>query len=108
MVSADVVDPRNGRPQQVTIAFQLSFDDGSPRIAQQVANELADLFTNENLRQRMTVTRDTAEFLAQQGDVLNKQILDLEDQLAKFKQQNDGALPVRVCEHAAAHAARAE
>jgi chromosome segregation ATPase len=41
----------------------------------------------------MNVTRDTAEFLTQQADALNKQILDLEDQLSKFKQQNDGALP---------------
>jgi uncharacterized protein involved in exopolysaccharide biosynthesis len=93
MVSADVVDPRNGRPQQATIAFTLSFDDESPRLSQQVTNELATLFLNENLRQRMTVTRDTAEFLGQQADAVNKQILELEDQVAKFKQQNEGALP---------------
>jgi uncharacterized protein involved in exopolysaccharide biosynthesis len=93
MISAEVVDPRNGRPQEATIAFTLSFDDGHPRVAQQVANELVSLFLNENLRLRMTVTRDTAEFLAQQGESLNKQILDLEEQLARFKQQNGGALP---------------
>jgi len=93
MLSADVVDPRNGKPQQATIAFTLSFDDQSPRLAQQVSNELVSLFLNENLRRRTTQTRDTAEFLGQQADALNRQILDLEDQLAKFKQQNNGALP---------------
>jgi len=93
MVSADVVDPRNGKPQAATIAFTLSFDDESPHLAQQVTNRLATLFLDENLRQRITSTRDTAEFLGQQADALNKQILDLEDQLSKFKQQNDGALP---------------
>jgi uncharacterized protein involved in exopolysaccharide biosynthesis len=93
MISADVVDPRNGRPQQATIAFTLSFDYDQPKTAQQVANELVSLFLNENLRLRMTVTRDTAEFLAQQATDLNRQILDLEDQLAKFKEQNEGALP---------------
>jgi uncharacterized protein involved in exopolysaccharide biosynthesis len=51
------------------------------------------LFLDENLRQRRAVTRDTAEFLGQQAAALNRQILDLEEQLATFKQQNDGALP---------------
>jgi polysaccharide biosynthesis transport protein len=93
MISAEVVDPRNGRPQQATIAFTLSFDYENPKTAQQVANELVSLFLNENLRLRMTVTRDTAEFLAQQAADLNRQILDLEAQLARFKQENQGALP---------------
>jgi uncharacterized protein involved in exopolysaccharide biosynthesis len=93
MISAEVVDPRNGRPQQATIAFTLSFDYENPKTAQQVANELVSLFLNENLRLRMTMTRDTAEFLAQQAADLNRQILDLEAQLARFKQENQGALP---------------
>jgi uncharacterized protein involved in exopolysaccharide biosynthesis len=93
MISADVVDPRNGRPQQATIAFTLSFDDENPRVAQQATNELVSLFLDENLRQRMTMTRDTAEFLGQQADALNRKIVDLEGQLAQFKQQNQGALP---------------
>jgi uncharacterized protein involved in exopolysaccharide biosynthesis len=93
MVSAEVVDPRNGRAQEATIAFTLSFDDSSPRVSQQVTNELVSLFLNENVRRRISVTRDTAEFMGQQADELNKQILELEEQLARFKQQNGGALP---------------
>ncbi|MET0054010.1 MAG: lipopolysaccharide biosynthesis protein, partial [Candidatus Thiodiazotropha sp. 6PLUC10] len=40
MVSADVVDPRSGRPTTATIAFKLAFSNKDPRVAQKVTNEL--------------------------------------------------------------------
>ena len=36
MISADVVDPRTGRPQQATIAFSLAYENESPTLAQKV------------------------------------------------------------------------
>src|SRR6202453_3025867 len=52
MISADVIDPRSGRPQQATIAFSVSYQNHSPDLALKVANELATLYLNENLTQR--------------------------------------------------------
>src|SRR5262245_18718334 len=51
-VSADVVDPRNGRPTQVTIAFTVSYEHESPELAYRVASELTSLYFNENLKSR--------------------------------------------------------
>ena len=61
-ISADVVDPRNGRPTQATIAFTLSFDSKSPKLAQQVTNELVSLYLNENLKSRTQMAVETSGY----------------------------------------------
>ena len=92
-VSADVVDPRQGRPVQATIAFDLSYENERPEIAQRVVNELVSLFLNENLRQRQETSTQTVSFLTAEGEKLGKQIAELEGRLAKFKEKNQGQLP---------------
>jgi succinoglycan biosynthesis transport protein ExoP len=96
MVSADVVDPRTGRPAQATIAFKLSYDHGTPAIAQKVTNELVSLFLNENLKQRRQAAQETAKFLAAEADRISADISSLEGRLAKFKEQHADSLPERM------------
>lgn len=93
LVSAEVMDPRLGRATEATIAFTLSFDHRDPGVAQKVANELVNLYLNENLKTRNEKTATTTAFLKNEADALHKHIRDLEQQLAEFKQQNEGALP---------------
>lgn len=93
MVSADVIDPRRGVPTQATIAFTLTYENRSPEMAQKVANELVSLFLDENLNQRTQVAAEASNFLTIESNKLNSQILDLEDRLAEFKQQNATSLP---------------
>jgi uncharacterized protein involved in exopolysaccharide biosynthesis len=93
LVSAEVMDPRFGRPMEATIAFTLAFDHRDPGIAQKVANELVNLYLNENLKTRTEKTATTAGFLKNEADALHARIRELEQQLAGFKQQNEGALP---------------
>jgi succinoglycan biosynthesis transport protein ExoP len=40
MISADVIDPRSGRPTQATIAFSVNYSSHSPELALKVANDL--------------------------------------------------------------------
>jgi len=93
LVSADVIDPRSGRPQEATIAFTLAFEDRSARVAQQVTNELVTLFLDENLRNRIERVENTEEFLAAQAANLNSELISLERAIADFKAQNGDALP---------------
>ena len=44
MISADVIDPRSGRPTSATIAFEVSYTSRSADQAARVANELMTLF----------------------------------------------------------------
>jgi succinoglycan biosynthesis transport protein ExoP len=93
MISADVIDPRSGRPTSATIAFEVSFTSTSADLAAKVANELTTLYLNENLNNRTQLARDAATFLEAEGDTLNHRIGELEAQLAKFKEKNFKQLP---------------
>jgi uncharacterized protein involved in exopolysaccharide biosynthesis len=93
MISADVIDPRSGRPTAATIAFEVSYLSRSPDLAAKVANELTTLYLNENLNNRTQLARDAATFLEAEGDRINRQIADLEAKLAQFKDKNFQKLP---------------
>lgn len=93
MISADVIDPRSGRPTSATIAFEVSFTGSSPDLAAKVANELTTLYLNENLNNRTQLARDAATFLESEGDRLNRRIGELEAKLADFKKKNYQQLP---------------
>ncbi|MET0535098.1 MAG: lipopolysaccharide biosynthesis protein [Steroidobacter sp.] len=93
MVSADVVDPRLGRPVKATIAFSLSYDNRSPALAAKVANEIVTLYLSENLQVRRQTADDTASFLTAEGDRLSRQIEELDARLVTFKERNVNNLP---------------
>jgi len=93
MVSADVIDPMSGRPTQATIAFTLSFESKSAKKAQQVANELVNLYLNENLKRRSEIATEATSFLAIESKKLGQLMSTLEKQLAVFKEDNEGSLP---------------
>ncbi len=93
MVSADVVDPRSGRPTQATIAFTLSFSSKSPKTAQQVTNELVSLYLNENLKRRTQAATETTNFLSIEAQKLTEKITQVETELAEFKEKNAASLP---------------
>jgi len=93
MITADVVDPKQGKPVSATIAFTIAFDYEYPTIAQRVANELVTLFLNENLKQRSSLAGETSIFLADEAEKLNQQVAALEAELAYFKERNVNQLP---------------
>ncbi|MGH8324479.1 MAG: lipopolysaccharide biosynthesis protein, partial [Steroidobacteraceae bacterium] len=57
MISADVIDPRSGRPTQATIAFSVSYQSRSPDLALKVASELTSLYLDENLTSRTQLSQ---------------------------------------------------
>lgn len=93
VISAEVMDPRSGRATEATIAFTLSFDHRNPAIAQKVANELVNLYMNENLKSRTEKSTTTAAFLKQEAEQLNNHIREIQQKLSDFKASNEGALP---------------
>jgi len=93
MITAEVVDPRTGRPSMATIAFSLAFTSKSPKQAQKVASELTTLYLNENLKSRTEKAAETYDFLTTEAERLKEEIADLEGQLSDFKGANLNALP---------------
>ena len=92
-VSADVVDPKTGRPSQATIAFTLAYDNKSPTLAQKVANELVSLYLSENTQSRTEAATQTSTFLTDETAKLKARVDELDSKLAAFKEQNLGKLP---------------
>jgi polysaccharide chain length determinant protein (PEP-CTERM system associated) len=93
MISADVVDPRSGRPTTATIAFTLAYSNTDPQIARKVTNELVSLYLDENLRQRTQSALETSSFLSAEARRLNQEISELEESLATFKEKHVNNLP---------------
>ena len=93
MITAEVVDPRTGRPGIAAIAFSLSYLSENARQAQKVANELTTLYLDENLKSRTEKAAETTDFLTVEANRLNDEIIRIEGQLSKFKEENLYTLP---------------
>ncbi len=93
MISADVIDPRSGRPTQATIAFSISYQNRSPDLALKVANDLTSLYLNENLTSRTQMAEQTATFFAEEAKRQQERIVELDKALAEFKQKHQDRLP---------------
>lgn len=93
MISADVMDPRSGRPTQATIAFSVSYKSRSPELALKVANDLTSLYLNENLTSRTQLAEQTSAFFAEEAEREQAKIAVLDKALSDFKQKNEDRLP---------------
>jgi len=93
-ISAEVVDRRSGRPTAAMIAFTLSYEGkDTPQKIQQVANMLASLFLQENLKVRRRQTKETSIFLEEEMSKLRLRLDEIEASLAVFKKQHINELP---------------
>jgi uncharacterized protein involved in exopolysaccharide biosynthesis len=93
MISADVIDPRSGRPTQATIAFTVSYQNRSPELALKVANELTTLYLNENLTSRTQLAEQTTAFFSEETSKQEARIDELDKKLALYKEKHKDSLP---------------
>lgn len=93
MISADVVDPRQGRATKATIAFSVGYKAPSSQTAARVANDIVSLYLTENLETRKQQAESSSSFLASEAEKIRQRIGELEQRLATFKQQNYDRLP---------------
>lgn len=92
-IGADVVDRRSGRPTAATIAFTVSYDGKDPGTVQKVANVLASLYLELNLKSREQRATTTTTFLQQELDALSKEIDGHQAKISAFKQVHLEELP---------------
>ena len=92
-ISAEVVDPRSGRPSSAVIAFSLSYQGGAPASVQKVTNEITQLYLEENLKERREESISTSEFLENEAELLKSELGKLNEKIAIYKEENSGALP---------------
>lgn len=92
-ISADVVDPRTGRPTAATLAFSLSYQGERPETVQQIATVLASLYLEENLKVREQQTQGTSKFLDDEMGMIKASLAAVESKITAFKQRNIDSLP---------------
>ncbi len=73
--------------------FQISYSAHEAQIAQQVANDLAALFINENGRVRLEESEGTTRFLEAQLENARTHLADQEAKVRAFQSAHEGALP---------------
>jgi len=74
-------------------AFSITYTGKSPYTTMQVANKLAHLFIDENLKLRELAVAGTTQFLGNELDMAKQQLKAQELGLRRFKEQHMGSLP---------------
>lgn len=92
-ISADVVDPRTGRSGQATIAFSVSYEGKNPGMVQQVANVLASLYLEENIKEREDQSYETSHFMDEEVKNIQARLQKVESGIADYKRKNINTLP---------------
>lgn len=95
----DVIDYMRKQVEVTTIrgdAFIVGFRSESPVLAQQVAERLASLFIEENLRDREVQAEATSQFLESQLNDARQKLIEHEKRLESFRLRNAGQLPTQV------------
>lgn len=92
-ISTDVVNERTGRESAVTIAFTLTFEGKQPEKVQQVTSLLSSLFLEENLQIRKRQTQETADFLQNEMEKIEKDLESIEANVLSFKEKHINELP---------------
>ena len=87
------INQQSRSPQQLTIAFTLSYEDRNPKKAQLVTTEIASYYLEKNLESRERHSRGTADFLQEQLSQVKAEIEKLETRRAQYRQTHLEALP---------------
>ena len=70
--------------------FKVSFVSSDPKMAMRVAERLASLFVEENLRDREVHAEGTVQFIESQIDELRRKIIDQEARLEELRAKSGG------------------
>jgi polysaccharide biosynthesis transport protein len=82
-----------GWTQDRTSAFRISYQGRDPVTAAEVANQIGNLFIEENLRTRENHAEGTSEFIEAQLQQAKKTLTALEGQVEDYKLKHKGELP---------------
>jgi len=92
-ITADVVNRRTGQPASATIAFSISYFGENPVVVQEVANVLASLYLEENLKVVSQQTEGATKFLQEEMKDVQAKLAELEKRIAAYKDKNPHAVP---------------
>lgn len=93
MIKETILDPQSGHDKDIHTGFTVSFLDGNPKVAHDVAAALSDAFIKGSREMAGAVVADQVTFFSGEADRTRARISDLEKKVADFKNQNFEQLP---------------
>ena len=90
------VTGQRARGDTALSAFIIRVTDEDPQKAAQLANEYVTIVLDQNIRNRTDRARETTNFFTQEQEQLNREIIELEQEITRFKEENKDALPESV------------
>lgn len=84
-----------GRPDGPAMrnTFEVSFEDNDPKVAHKVVRALLDTFMEDSLGLKRADSDVAQRFLESQISEYERKLVEAEERLARFKQQNVGVMP---------------
>ena len=82
-----------GRARRGSNAFSISYKDSDPETAMNVANGLAALFIDENIKLRETQAIETSKFLDDEARSMRMRLEDVEAKMKTYRKRHMGELP---------------
>ena len=77
-------------------AFRITYTGDNPRTVQKVAERLASLFIEENLREREQLAEGTNQFLEAQLEEARRRLVEQEKKVEEYRRQFAGQLPTQL------------
>jgi succinoglycan biosynthesis transport protein ExoP len=74
-------------------SFKLAFEYPNPLLAQKVTARIADIYVNEDIRQRSQQANAASSFLHDQVQAAQRQLAQKGDEIKAYKTRNNGSLP---------------
>ncbi len=93
VVTQPVLSPLRGRELQLISGLRVAYVDADPQVAFHVANHVAGLFLEADRLSRTERASSTSTFLRKQMKGVERDIVDLENEIAEFKVKNACCLP---------------
>jgi polysaccharide chain length determinant protein (PEP-CTERM system associated) len=87
------IDVGVSRTRRGPNTFSISFIDANPEAAMKIANGLATLFIDENLKIREAQALGTSNFLEDELETMRKRLQDVEEKLRAYRARHRGELP---------------
>lgn len=84
---------RSSRNRRDADSFSIIYRDYDPQTTMRVANGLAAIFIDENLKEREGTVVGTSDFLESELEAMRKRLEEQEQLLKKFREKNMGELP---------------
>jgi polysaccharide biosynthesis transport protein len=75
------------------IAFDISFSDKNPIKAKEVASKLSSLFIAQNDKSRTQRAIKATDFLMEESEKLNRDLQEIDNKIATYKEQHTSSLP---------------